>query len=100
MAPNIRRKSNKDLLEQVWGNWGKNPSHPQKFACCNNHALNQSKNTNIFTEILEILLTPNISRPPKSGALGSSLFSLMVNPRQSKRYNLQKHFIKALWNSL
>jgi len=31
--------------------------------------------------MLEIVLTPEILEPPKSGAPGLSLFSLMVNPR-------------------
>jgi len=31
--------------------------------------------------MLEIVLTPKILGPPKSGALGLSLFSLMANPR-------------------
>jgi len=31
--------------------------------------------------MLEIVLTPNILGPPKSGALGLSLFSLLENPR-------------------
>jgi len=31
--------------------------------------------------MLEIVLTPKILGPPELGALGSSLFSLMVNPR-------------------
>jgi len=31
--------------------------------------------------MLEIVLTPHIFEPPKIGALGLSLFSLMVNPR-------------------
>jgi len=40
------------------------------------------KNTNIMlTEMLEIVLTPKILGPPKSGALGLTLFSLMINPR-------------------
>jgi len=43
---------------------------------------NQNKNTNIIaSEMLEIVLTPKILGPPELGALGSSLFSLMVNPR-------------------
>jgi len=35
----------------------------------------------MLTEMLEIVLTPKIFGPPKSGALGLSLFSLMLNPR-------------------
>ena len=47
-------------------------------------ALNQNKNTNIMlTEFLKIVFTPKNLGPPKSGALGLSLFSLMVNPRLS-----------------
>jgi len=34
----------------------------------------------LFTKQLEIFLAPKILEPPKSGALGLSLFSLMVNP--------------------
>jgi len=41
MAPNICRKSDEDLHVQVWGNWGKNPLHPQK--CSYTYALNQNK---------------------------------------------------------
>jgi len=35
----------------------------------------------MLTEMLEIVLTPKILGPPKSGALGLNLFSLLVNPR-------------------
>jgi len=35
----------------------------------------------MLTDILEIVLTPKMLGPPKSGALDLSLFSLMVNLR-------------------
>jgi len=37
--------------------------------------------------MLEIVLIPKTLGPPKSGALGLSLFSLMVNPRLTFRLN-------------
>jgi len=43
--------------------------------------------------MLEIVLTPKIFGPPKSGALGLSLFSLMVNPRLRKLLNQYSLYI-------
>jgi len=39
----------------------------------------------MLTKMLEIVFTPEILGAPKSGALGLSLFSLMVNPRLAVR---------------
>jgi len=40
----------------------------------------------MLTETLEIVLTLKIWGTPKSGALGLSLFSLMVNPRLARGF--------------
>jgi len=36
--------------------------------------------------MLEIVLTPEILGPPKSGTLGLSLFSIMINPHLNVYY--------------
>jgi len=46
--------------------------------------------------MLEIVLTPEILDPPKVGALGCSLFSLMVNPRLGQRQLLLPYAWKPL----
>ena len=45
--------------------------------------------------MLEILLTPKILGPPKSGALGLSLFSLMVM-HALLRFYIDYHRVKIL----
>jgi len=42
----------------------------------------------LLIAMLEIVLTPKILDPQESGALGLSLFSLMVNPRLATRQRL------------
>jgi len=43
------QKLHKKLFGQVWGNSGKNPSHPQKFACSYTYACGQNE------AVLEVL---------------------------------------------
>ena len=47
-------------------------------------------------EVLEIVLTPQIWAPPKSGALGWSLYSLMVNLRLQFATNLYNFRVMQL----
>jgi len=51
----------------------------------------------MLTEMLEIVLTPEILGPPKLRALGLRHFSLMVNPRLL-RWLLFLRWIKNIWS--
>jgi len=33
VGENLWAKGAQNIFGQVWGNWGKSPLHPQKFAC-------------------------------------------------------------------
>jgi len=53
--------------------------------------VNQNKTKiQLLTKIREIVLLPKFWGPPKSAALGLSLFSLMVNPRLSLRQSTRQ----------